>query len=120
MMNRCVDGVVEIVHCADTCVVEEIGTDDHCTPLSATSGAGGGNGSGGSTASDGSGATGPAGVGGSGAASSSANAEDDGNAPVEGSCACRTTGRSSGDRSGAAALLALAVGVLARRRKRRG
>ncbi len=41
MMNRCVDGVVEIQHCAEPCVVEPIGTDDHCVAEVATGGAGG-------------------------------------------------------------------------------
>lgn len=36
MMNRCHEGQVEIVHCADTCVVEPIGTDDHCTEVGET------------------------------------------------------------------------------------
>jgi MYXO-CTERM domain-containing protein len=81
MMNRCKDGVVEIVHCADTCVVEPIGTDDHCTPVGeGTGGAGGGaaNGSGGSAANGSGGSGGSDGVGGGGAD----GATDDG-------CSCR-------------------------------
>lgn len=49
MEVRCKDGEVEIIQCADTCVVEPIGVDDHCTPIasqaSVTTGAGGAGGS---------------------------------------------------------------------------
>ena len=85
MMNRCHDGVVEIVHCADPCVVEPIGTDDHCTPVGeGTGGAGGG-----TTVSNGVGGSdgGGSGVGGEGVGggSSGDDSSDEG-------CSCRSAG----------------------------
>lgn len=54
MMVRCPAGQVEIVHCADACVVEPIGVNDHCTPVASSS----------SSSSSGSASAGSGGVGG--------------------------------------------------------
>jgi N-acetyl-anhydromuramyl-L-alanine amidase AmpD len=110
MMVRCPAGEVEIVHCADTCVVEPIGVDDHCTPVSPTttsSGAGGGTG-----ATTGSGAT----TSGTGSGAGGAPGAPGGGDAGEGS-GCAFGGARTGGGALAAALVALA-GVAARRRRR--
>jgi len=63
MMVRCPEGTVEIVQCADACVIEPIGVNDHCTPAS-MSGSGGAGGAGGMSGAGGAGGLG--GIGGSG------------------------------------------------------
>lgn len=109
MMNRCVDGQVEIVHCGEPCVVEPIGTDDHCVPaVEGTGGAGGGgapSGSGGAASGGAAGTGGDAGTGG-GAASG-----DD----AEEGCSCSLAGAQSG--GGALGLGLGAVGLAALRRR---
>jgi N-acetyl-anhydromuramyl-L-alanine amidase AmpD len=71
MMNRCVNGQVEIVHCAEPCVVEPIGTDDHCVPVMPTgassSSTGGGAGGEAATTTTASSSSGAGGAGGGGA-----------------------------------------------------
>jgi hypothetical protein len=110
MRVRCKDGVVEIVHCADTCVVEPVGVDDHCTPLVGTgTGGAGGAGAGGAGAGAGGAGSGAAGQGAAG------NEGRDSGGGEDAGCA---VGRRGGGAAGAAALLALAA--LAGRRRRRG
>jgi len=107
MMVRCPAGEVEMVHCADTCVVEPIGVNDHCTPVP-SGGAGGAGGAGGTGGSD----PGGAGVGGGGGAGGSgqggAAGSENGGGPgkdvdAESGCAMRSPGRESG--GGAVAIL---------------
>jgi len=129
MMVRCPEGTVEIVHCADTCVVEPIGVDDHCTPIamSGSGGAGGGVGAGGMGGSSSvgvGGAAGAAGTGGAGAAGGmggNASGGEGGASPgtptdEHGSCNCSTTENSAG--GGLTALVGLGVILGARRRRR--
>ncbi|MCC6553710.1 MAG: N-acetylmuramoyl-L-alanine amidase [Polyangiaceae bacterium] len=112
MMVRCPAGEVEIVHCADTCVVEPIGVDDHCTPLPAGTGGGGGaGGSGGAGAGAGGGAGGAPGSGG-------APATPGGDAGEDSGCAIGARRRGAAALPSAAALVALAA-LAARSRRRR-
>lgn len=114
MMNRCNAGTVEIVHCADACVVEPIGTDDHCTPV-----AEGGGGAGGGSSATGGGGVGGAFLGGGGAGASSNQGAGGAGEDVVEDCSCKV---GSADRSsGREALSALvfALGLAIRRGKRR-
>jgi len=134
MMVRCPEGTVEIVHCADQCVVEPIGVNDHCTPvsMSGSGGAGGAagmggmggmggmtnaGGMGGSVSASGSGGGGIAGTGGIGG-----NAGGEGGAPSDkpnqdnASCSCALENQSN--TGGFAALVGLGLACAMRRRKR--
>jgi MYXO-CTERM domain-containing protein len=124
MMVRCPAGEVEIVHCSDTCVVEPIGVNDHCTPVM-TGGEGGAGGAGGAGGEDpgGAGVGGAAGggMGGSGEGGSAGSGQNvDPKFPVAES-GCSISMKSPGRESGGAALLG-ALGVLgiwgARRRRK--
>ena len=118
MMVRCPAGDVEIVHCADACVVEPIGTDDHCTPVVETGAGGAG---GGSPPSTGNGSGGDLGGGG-----------DDGlglDEPTSASsCGCAVPGssergggsRRGSSREGAGLGAGLALALAAWRRRARG
>lgn len=133
MMNRCANGVVEIVHCADACVVEPIGTNDHCTPVSPSSsssstggGSGGGGGAGGDTSASG------AGVGGGGTGSgdtgggaatggaTSGGATSGGSSGDSGGCSCAAVGGRTNALTGSALALAAALALRARRRRTAG
>jgi N-acetylmuramoyl-L-alanine amidase len=125
MMVRCAGGVVEIVHCADACVIEPIGTDDHCTPImnttsSAATGAGGGSSS---NATTGGGGESNGASSGDGQGAGPVNQGDE-NGEVQGSCAVRPfTAPAARGRGGAteSALgwitIGLAAAALARRRR---
>jgi uncharacterized protein (TIGR03382 family) len=135
MMVRCPEGTVEIVHCADQCVVEPIGVNDHCTPV-AMSGSGGAGGStgmgGGGGMSGGGGMGGSSSVGGSGgiagsggmggAGGNAAGAGGEGGAPpdkpnqVNASCSCALEKQSN--TGGIAAFMGLGLAWVMRRRKR--
>jgi MYXO-CTERM domain-containing protein len=109
MMNRCVDGNVELQHCPAGCIVEPIGTDDHCEVA-----AQGGGGASSSSASTGSGvmpapATSGAGGGGGGR-------DDDGS--IHGSCSCSVVGKDASSEIGLAAFAFGAALVRGRRRRR--
>lgn len=137
MMVRCPEGTVEIVHCADTCVVEPIGVNDHCTPVAmgSSSGSAGAGGMGGSSSAGVGGAGGTGGTGGmggggvtggmggtnqSGGMGGSGDGGDGGTPgkPVEQhvSCSCSMTEQSSA--GGFAAMLGLGALWRGRRRKR--
>lgn len=122
MMVRCPAGEVEMVHCADTCVVEPIGVNDHCTPL-VPSGSGGAGGGGGAGGSDGAGVGGGGGAGGSGEGGSGGSGEDPGNKDPGEESGCSIK-KSPGQSSGEAAIMLGALGVLgiwgARRRRLSG
>lgn len=118
MMTRCDGGKLEIVHCADTCVVEPIGVNDHCTPVMdpGTGGAGGMSGSSGGTGGMNGGEAGGGGAGqGSGGAPSD---PDSGGSPEEDGTCAMPSGNIAG--TGSAALLMGMAGILmlARRRRR--
>ena len=112
MMNRCVDGNVEIQHCASPCVVEPNGTNDHCDPDTSTSSvstatAATSNASASASTGSTGGAPGSGGAGGS---------TDDGG-DVDGGCSCRTTGDAPLAPAGAMAIAGI-VAALARRKRR--
>ncbi|MFO0552870.1 MAG: peptidoglycan recognition family protein [Polyangiaceae bacterium] len=112
MMNRCVDGNVEIVHCADPCVVEPIGIDDHCTPIEEGTG-GALNGAGGALNGAGGAMGGSGGAGGDGGGSNmTPNGEDDAD------CGCREA-PGAPTPPGLAALGALAAALILKRRRPR-
>lgn len=122
MMVRCPDGVVEIVHCADTCVVEPIGTDDHCTPVGETTSAAAGGGADPGVTTGGEGGSSPStgsGIGGD-PSSGSGDELDEGPGPAAASgCGCALPGGSPG--SGLSWGLGLALaGLCAARRRRPG
>ncbi|MFO0612461.1 MAG: peptidoglycan recognition family protein [Polyangiaceae bacterium] len=110
MMNRCVDGVVEIQHCATPCVVEPIGTDDHCEPVMGAGGAASSSSSAAVTTASSTGAVHPVMTGGAGGTGGAPDVD------IHGSCSCRVNDPSSEapwSALGAVAALGLAV---ARRR----
>ncbi len=114
MMNRCNAGTVEIVHCADACVVEPIGTDDHCTPVSE-----GGGGAGGSSATGGGGGAGGALSGAGGAGGTPDTGAGGAGEDVVEDCSCKAGAVDRGaEREGLSALV-LAIGLATRRGKRR-
>lgn len=135
MMVRCPEGTVEIVHCADQCVVEPIGVNDHCTPaaMSGSGGSGGAGGMGGMGGLGGMGGTGGmtssgsmggtggvAGVGGMGGSTDSASGGEGGGSSdkpnqYQASCSCAMEEQSS--RGGFAAMAGLALVLGLRRRK---
>lgn len=121
MAVRCADGeTVEIVHCADqSCIIEPIGTDDHCgKELPGTGGAGGSGGTAGNGGAAG-GAGGPpgAGVGGSGGSPGSGGSGGSGGKNQDQGTACAHGGAPS-DRSGPLSALAfLALAAFFSRRK---
>ena len=119
MMVRCPAGEVEIVHCADACVVEPIGTDDHCTPQSG----GGGNGGGGMGGGGGSTSAGVGGAGGAGGSAGGGWGEGgtggDAASPGQDSSCGVARGRTGGS-AGLVALVALVgLGTMVERRRRR-
>jgi MYXO-CTERM domain-containing protein len=131
MMVRCPAGTVEITQCADTCVVEPNGINDHCTPASMTGsggaggmagmgGAGGSGGMGGMSEMGGMGGMGGSstsvGVGGLGETSVGVGAGNSGNGNESG-CGCRTVGS---DNTPYSVWLGLAFGALIFGRRRRG
>jgi N-acetyl-anhydromuramyl-L-alanine amidase AmpD len=130
MMVRCPAGVVEIVHCADTCVVEPIGVNDHCTPVMSggEGGAGGAGGAGGTGGKDpgGAGVGGAAGggMGGTGEGGSAGSGQNvDPKFPVaESGCSIAIPMKNAGRENGTGAALLGALGVLgiwgARRRRK--
>lgn len=124
MMVRCPSGTVEIVHCADTCVVEPIGTDDHCTPIStttssSTAGAGGGSSTNATTGAGGEG-DGASTSNGQGAGPNN-DGDPDANGEVQGSCAVRATPTGpGGTRTDALAWITLGLAAAALSRRRRG
>lgn len=131
MMVRCPEGTVEIVQCADACVIEPIGVNDHCTPMSmggtggagGTSGAGGTGGTGGISGMGGVGGMGGAsvgaGVGGAGGGASGGEGGAGGHSSSEdSSCSCRMVQSSSVEGFGAIAAMSFLAGL--RRRKRSG
>jgi hypothetical protein len=117
MMVRCNAGTVEIVHCADTCVVEPIGTDDHCTPQVNPTGAGG-SGAGGAGGLGGAPANTGAGVGGAGLGWSSEDDDLPPNPAQDSSCALSAASFRSDAPAEAAALLAALAFRRSRRRRR--
>jgi hypothetical protein len=118
MRVRCVDGVVEIVHCADTCVVEPLGVNDHCTEVS-SSGATGSSGAGGAGASSSSGAGVGGGSSGEGGGGGDAGGGDaGGDTEEEGSCAVSAKGGSRGGLALWAAVLGALAGLRLRSRSR--
>ncbi len=113
MMNRCVNGVVEIQHCAQPCVVEPLGTEDHCVPvMPSTSSTGGAGGGGVVTSSSAQASTSGAGGSNAGGAGGGSSGE------AKGSCSCRVA--DSSDDASLVGLLGagLAMTVVARRRTR--
>jgi N-acetyl-anhydromuramyl-L-alanine amidase AmpD len=121
MMVRCPEGKVEIVHCADECVVEPIGTNDHCTPVSpGDTGAGGGGAGAGSSSSS-------AGVGGGGEGGSAAPGSGGGGGGPNGGTkdpgedsSCSVSGAGLGGSSLGLAAIAMAGAAIARRRRQSG
>lgn len=115
MMNRCVDGVVEIQHCAEPCVVEPIGTDDHCVPA-VEGGAGGASSSAASTSAATTGAVKPIMTGGSGGTGGAPDVD------IHGSCDCSmSTAETDAPLAGAIGVVAIALlRRSARRSRRRG
>jgi MYXO-CTERM domain-containing protein len=111
MMNRCVDGQVEIQHCEAPCVVEPIGTNDHCGDPPATDGAGGATAS---SATTGSGVVTPIQTG-EGGAGGGADGEIDND--IHGSCTCTAAGPGDGSYALALAGAAFAAGMMRRRRR---
>jgi len=130
MMVRCPAGEVEIVHCADVCVVEPIGVNDHCTEVmttgsgstSGSGGAGGTGGAGGSPAAGVGGAGGGGGMGGStgswgeGGSITTGNGGSKGSPGEEASCSVGNVGEKSG---AAGFVAALVIGVMGASRRRR-
>lgn len=114
MMNRCVDGIVEIQHCAEPCVVEPIGTPDHCVAEVPTGGAGGASSA--STTGATTGAVKPIMTGGAGGQGGGADVD------IHGSCECAAVGGAWDDERNGWAVLAVgalaAVGLSRRGRRR--
>jgi N-acetyl-anhydromuramyl-L-alanine amidase AmpD len=114
MMNRCVDGNVEIQHCATPCVVEAIGTDDHCDPVMGAGGAGAtSSASSVASTSVSTGAVKPIMSGGAGGTGGASDID------LHGSCACTVVGSggTTTDPAGLASLTLLGL-AFARRRPR--
>lgn len=112
-MNRCVNGQVEIVHCADKCVIEANGVDDHCTPVdpattSSTSSTGGAGGAGGATPAAQTSST--SGSGGAGGGASVA---------ADGGCGCRVAEAPSDELPFALFGAMASLGAIGRRRRAR-
>lgn len=138
MMVRCPEGTVEIVHCADQCVVEPIGVNDHCTPaaMSGSGGAGGSAGMGGmgmggmgmsgsggmissgSVSGGGGGISGAGGMGGSNGAATGGEGGGNSDNPHEYNASCSCAMEEQSNFGGFAAMAGLALIAGLRRRKR--
>ncbi len=112
---RCTDGVLETSHCKDhSCIVEPIGTDDHCGVVDP--GTGGGAGAGGTSGGvGGGGGAGGAGAGGQGGEAGSAGGPSKSSAKSSG---CAVSGATPGEGGALFAAALLGLSALASRRRR--